>query len=145
MFISEEINEVATPPWTDSKTAARFGALRGDLDHFVQGDLISVAMKPFDKAKSAFIARLNPTRDGVWDIRSRDPKPAIRVFGMFAEVDMFVALTWEFRQSLGGPRSTEWHTEIERCKTAWRKLFPVYGPVTGDNVDDYLSGKYFLV
>jgi hypothetical protein len=32
-----------------------------------------------------------------------------------------------------------WRQEIRRCKAVWRSLFVTYGPVSGGNLDDYLS------
>lgn len=70
------------------------------------------------------MARTYPPADEVWDIRSRDPKPAMRVLGCFAETDVFVALVHGYRKNLGGPRSRQWRDLIESCKAEWRKLFP---------------------
>ena len=40
---------------------------------------------------------LAPREDAFWDIRSRDPRPGLRVIGHFAETDVFVALVWRPR------------------------------------------------
>ena len=111
---------------------------------FIEGKLISVAKRPF-KTKKAYMAQLHPKRDEVWEIRSRDPKPGSRVFGRFAETDVFVALTWSPREILGGPGSREWKAVIRQCKTEWRQLFPAHQPISGDDLHAYISANVFLV
>ena len=145
MLIGEALVDVVTPPWEQSSEGHRLSRLRADLDTFTEGRLISVAAAPFKKPSSAYIARTYPPTDEIWDIRSRDPKPAIRVLGCFAETDVFIALAWEYRKPLGGPGSREWRDFIERCKAEWRKLFPAYGPHKGDDLRDYVSANFIAV
>jgi hypothetical protein len=92
MLVGEEVHAVTVPPWDNTAAGQRFARLRGDLDAFTEGRLISIAEDPYTKPKSAYMARIDPISDEVWDIRSRDPSPAIRVMGAFAETDVFVAL-----------------------------------------------------
>ncbi len=117
----------------------RAGRLRADLEMFVEGRLISVAEDPYKKPKSAYMARIDPPEDEVWDIRSRDPRPGIRVLGLFSEKDTFVALTYELREALGGPGSKEWRDARERCKTRWRGLFNPYLPLSRSDANEYVS------
>jgi hypothetical protein len=145
MFIGEALVDAVTPPWEESSEGFRLSRLRADLDAFTEGRLISIAATPFKKPSSAYIARVYPPEDEVWDIRSRDPKPAIRVLGCFAETDVFVALIWEYRKPLGGSGSKEWRDFVERCKAAWRNLFPAYGPYKGDDLRDYVSANFVAV
>ncbi len=146
MFVSPEIyNVVVKAPSNDTDEGKRFGRLRGDLDRFTEGAIISIANSPYKKNKKAYLARLDPPTDEVWYIRSVDPKPAIRVFGQFAMTDVFVALTWAWRIDLKGPESKEWRNEIQRCKAEWRKLFPSYNPHKGANLNDYVSDNFFAV
>ena len=98
---------------------------------------------------------LDPPADAVWDIRSRDPRPAIRIIGHFADTDLFIGLTWaprsvpvpwSNRPPLGEGGSEQWKLIIRECKAAWRRLFPSYDPYSGDTIHDYISnGKVFLV
>lgn len=144
MFISDEIRGLFDGPWHIPEWEARCGSLRADLDRFIEGAVIPVAEKPF-KGKTSYLKRLVPDSDEVWEIRSRDPKPGIRVFGRFARKDVFVALTWAEREPLLGPSSREWRIARVACKTEWRKLFPAYEPISsGANFHDYLS-NFFLV
>ncbi len=145
MFVGAEVYEIVTPPFPENTDGYRFGRLRADLDAFTEGRVISIAEDPYKKPNSTYLARTDPIEHEIWDIRSRDPKPAIRVLGAFSEPDMFVALVWAFRESLGGPRSREWRDLIERCKAEWRKLFPTYQPHKGDSPRDYVSQNAIAV
>jgi len=139
MFVSEEIKEVVEPPWPETPEGRSYAQLRADLDAFIEGRLITVADDPYLKDKKAFIARIDPARDEVWDIRTRDPRPAIRTAGSFAEFNVFVALVFEFRNQLDGPNGKLWRGFRERAKTEWRKRFHPYPPHRGDSLDAYLS------
>jgi hypothetical protein len=144
MYLASEINALLDGPWVDSGQEMRSGRLRADLDMFVAGYLISVQREPF-RNKTAYMSQLDPASEEVWEIRSRDPKPGIRIFGRFAHTDVFVALTWSERARLRGPGSREWRDAKEQCKTEWRKLFPAYRPFKGNDIHDYISENVFLV
>jgi hypothetical protein len=138
MYISAEIRGLLDGPWSDTKWEERCGQLRADLDRFIEGIVLTVAEEPY-KGKTSYIKRLDPARDEVWEIRSRDPQPSLRIFGRFADKDLFVALSWANRADLGGPMSREWRDAKETCNAEWRKLFPAYAPKSGASLYDYLS------
>jgi hypothetical protein len=146
LFGTWEINRLIEGPWVDEKEEVRCGRLWEDFDRFVEGRLISVSLDtPYKKPKSTYLARLDPGRDEVWEIRSRFPKRGIRVFGRFAERNTLILLNWEYRERLGGPGSPEFIIEMRKCKAEWRKLFPTYGAHTGDTVNEYVSEKILPV
>jgi hypothetical protein len=145
MFVSEEVAAIASGPWKRDTEGYRFALLRAQLDVFTEGGLISVAFDPFKKAKATYLAAIDPVADRVWDIRSIDPKPAIRILGCFSETDVFVALVWDYRKNLGGPDSKEWRDFRERCKAEWNKLFPTYLPLKSENVYECVSRNVHLV
>jgi len=146
MFVTPEIMEVVNPQnWTDDEEGIRFSRLRADIDHFTQGGRITICEGPYNKPKSTYLARTDPITDEVWDIRSRDPRPGIRVLGSFSECNTFVALVWSFREPLQGPGSREWRDFILRCKARWNQLFGTYQPLSGASVSDYVSTNYTLV
>ncbi len=66
---------------------------------------------------------LTPKTDGIWEIRSKRPYPQIRVFGMFADKDEFVATNLKTRDELGPKTSPEWKISIRTAKAIWRRLF----------------------
>jgi hypothetical protein len=143
MFVSKEVNDVVWPPgWGGGRGALRHSKMRGYLDAFTEGRRISVALDPYHKPKSTYLARIDPLADGVWDVRCIDPKPGVRVLGCFAEKDTFVALTFNYRDNLAN--ATDWRDERERCKAAWRKLFLTYEPLKEDCLDEYVS-NFFAV
>lgn len=151
MYVSSEINELLNGPWNDGpEWEERCGELRVTLEQFVIGAYIKVCLIPF-KAQSAYMGRLAPITDEVWDIRSIDPSPALRVFGRFASKDVFVCFNWRSRsvdiQASNEPpleegSSDQWKKAINECKAEWRKLFPIYQPIHGVQVNDYIREKY---
>lgn len=127
-------------PWLDEEEEERAGRLRQDLDHFSNGEIITFCTEPF-KARTAYMGLLDPPNEGIIDIRSRDPSPAIRVLGKFAERDLFIALIWRTRNELGSKYSSAWSDAYEECNKYWQRLFPDFGPVTGANVHDYIGSN----
>ena len=110
-------------------------------------DVVTVCWNPFE-ARDAKMGRLHPMADEVWDLRSQGPPPGLRVLCRFAEKDVLVALTchprsvgvpWLNRLPLLGRRSREWRNAIVECRREWTMLFPAHQPLSGVNLDDYIS------
>jgi len=150
MVVSEEIKDLIEGPWEDISWEERCNKLRADLEEFVKGSVLAVSLTPH-RHKTAYMGRLKQPRDEVWDIRSRDPKPSLRVFGRFADRDIFVALFWSPRSvkiphtqrlPLGDRHSIQWNSAIRECKAEWRKLFPTYEPIHGEHHDVYLTNAF---
>jgi hypothetical protein len=140
LIVNEDLKRLMTGPWTDSQEEVRCGRLWADFDRFIEGRLISVSLDhPYSKPKTTYMARLDPVEDDVFEIRSRDPKPGIRVFGRFADRDVFVALNWEYRGNLGGSQDKEFDREREICKARWRQLFTTYQSISGKNLNEYFA------
>ncbi len=138
--LSENLASQVFGPWLDMNEAVRWTSLRADLDSFVEGrKVIAVAGHPFKGGKKSDFKRLYKARDEVWEFRSRNPRPGIRIFGRFAAKDIFVAFGWAERPDLGGPQSRAWRDAMVRCKTDWRNLFPAYDPFTGSNLYGNIS------
>ena len=123
-------------PWEDEAEEARMARLWADLDHFSAGGVIVVGNR-FDD--DCHMKPLEPVSDEVWEYISRCPSPSLRVFGRFAEVDVFVATHKWARSLLGAFKSRVWKREIRRCKAEWTRLFPAHYPVIGVRVNDYIS------
>lgn len=140
LLVTEEIFKLVDSPSGSTDERMRFARLRADLDYFTAGGVITVCEEPY-QAKSAYMARIDPVADEVWDIRSRDPKPGLRVFGSFSEQDTFVCLYWKWRKDLGGPRSKSWRDARETCKAEWRKMFYPFVPFRGSSLNEYVSGN----
>lgn len=137
IFINEEINSLLVGPWLSVEWEERCGYLRADLDRFVQGGLIPIAKLPLNGGRHSYMRQLFRWREEVWEIRSRDPQPGIRIMGRFADTDIFIALNWWHRADLGGPKSRAWRDAIVGCKTEWRNLFPVYEPKSSGDAHVY--------
>jgi hypothetical protein len=146
LYGTREINRLVTGPWANEKEEVRCGRLWQDFDRYTDGRFITVALdNPYKKPKSTYLARLDPGRDEVWEIRSRFPKRGIRVFGRFADIDTLILLNWEYRDNLGGPGSDEFKVEARKAKAEWRRLFSTYPAHTGSSVHEYASKNAILV
>lgn len=119
------------------------GQLRAWLDGFTAGRRVTVGS---DKNRQVDMKILNPRADEVWEIRKRH-EPSTRIFGRFAMKDVFVATNIRTSADLfsiqwitdGYVRWPVWRQEIRRCKAVWRSIFALYEPVSGGQLDDYLS------
>ena len=128
-------------PWESDKAEMRFGYFSGDLDEFVSGKILHVALVS-KRHKNAELARLSPPNDEIWELRSQAPPPGLRLFGRFAERDCFIGLICLERKSLGGKSNNIWNWVSNSIKSKWQNLFPAYSPFSGDTVNDYLTNAY---
>lgn len=151
MVVSVEIRELIEGPWTSDTLERRAYRLRADLEAFAVGHVLGISMTPYQH-KAAYMGLLDPPERGIWDIRSRDPKPGLRVFGHFAAVDLFVALVWhprsleiEGRLPLGGSQGLNWEIAKLQCEETWNDLFPNHSPRIGERISDFISENTVLV
>lgn len=138
IYISKSVEALLIDSWTSKKQEFRWGFVLSDLIVFVRDAWISIASDS-RRAKDAYMARLLPDANEVWDIRCRDPQPGIRLLGRFAKKNVFVALTWEDRLPLRDFESAEWKAAINRCVEEWNRGF-WSEPLRGNFPDDYLDG-----
>jgi hypothetical protein len=135
MFISEELHSAISSP------------AEGDFERFdeLHADLVSFVVDRF--VTPDYLWLLSPPDDGVWEVRSRRVEPQIRVFGQFAEKDVFVGLTYNYRSDIGAYEDPNWNYEIRKAKSSWRILFPGYSAKTTTNTAQLLTGalneRYF--
>lgn len=120
-----------------SSQSVRFREARAVVDAFTEGLIISARYPP-SKSVRAQLALLEPSSDEVWEFRSRKPKPGARVFGRFADVDLFIALGIEFREEI----DDDFAREKEACRRQWRTYFQSYQPLKGNDLSDYLTSYY---
>lgn len=151
MLVTTEIASLIDAP--PARFASRCAKLRADIESFVTGDEITVCLEPFE-ARKAYMGLLSPPEDGVWDIRSRDPSPSLRLLGHFADCDLFVAsviasrsMPWPpvMRGPLGSRDSHEWAEAIRAANAEWRKHFGPFKQAYGGDIHDVLTCKYHLV
>jgi hypothetical protein len=150
MYLSAEVFALIDGPWGSSQEARRCNKLRADLEAFVTGRRRTICVRPF-KARNDQMALLDPVSNGVWDIRSQNPAPGLRIFGMFAAKDVFLALIpaarskpvdYLSRGPFEGKDDPAWGEVITETKDLWRRTMSTYQPVSGDNADDYFSQGY---
>jgi hypothetical protein len=111
------------------------GNIRAHLGVFVRGERIDDL--DFMKKVEDRRRRTNQFSHGVWSISPRF-NPQYRLFGYFATLDWFVALTQSSRDELA-KSDARWHAQIDRCGEIWISLFPGRDPWTSDNLRDYVS------
>jgi len=139
MYVSAQINGlILGTSCRDEEEKFRWRSARADLDWFIQGRVITVPVES-RQGGDHFMSQLQPSDDEVWDIRCRDPEPGIRVLGSFGEKNLFIALTWELRNPLGGFGSTAWLEATARSKNEWQRLFRSI-PFRGNYPDAYITG-----
>jgi hypothetical protein len=137
-YASDSVKTLILGPLNDHNEEKRAYELRAEIDRFIDGKTIFVRAESEEGTK-ALLARLNPSADEVWELRSLKPKPSLRIFGTFVEKNSFVALHWAKRTVLGAGDSEEWADAIEQFKTIWQDWFHPFEPLHGSYPDDYLS------
>jgi len=138
VFVSPDLHQKLLGPWTDDDLdESRWIELRADIDTFISGGRVSVG-------PHGYLSHLKPYEE-VWEIRSINPRPSVRVFCRFADTDTLIAHTVRARKPLAGEKSIEWGQAIRDCKATWRALFPAYNPHFGDSISAYISEHVDLV
>lgn len=137
IYLARDLFDELMGPWSgDPLKSTQMGILRADLDRFLEEARIIVGHR---RSRHAYMKRLDPGRDEVWEIRSRDPDPEIRLLGRFAETDVFIGTRCLDREYLGKEHSRQWRDEMVRCGSDWRKLFFPYAPLTNRSLHEYIS------
>jgi hypothetical protein len=130
MFLSEPLWNILESPEGDETWEQRVGELRADLETFVIGDEIH----------PKYLFLLYPALDAVWEIRSTEQDPSIRVLGLFPQKDAFVATNLALRECLAGWQSREWNGVKRKALAIWRWIFKSYKPITTQHVHDVVTG-----
>ena len=137
MFVSESLWHVLNSPVGDDEWEKRVGELQADLERFVDGQPIT----------PKYLFLLYPSGEGVWEIRSVQNEPSIRVLGLFSKKDVFIATNHALRADLGGWQSREWKMVKREARRIWTWLFHTYLPVITTDVNNVVNGaidaKYF--
>lgn len=140
-YISLEVAGFLWEPADDDKWLAKIA--KAVFDDFVEGGHIPVGWDPHKKDGSCLMARVDSHVEGyeIWDVRCLAPKPGMRVLGGFAEKDVFVGITWDYRKNF----DDHWPEQIERCVSEWKRLFGNCLPFRGKTADEYLSKPFEVV
>jgi hypothetical protein len=136
IFTSKEVFEAVHGPWSSEKEQKNMMRARATFDAFISGQKISVRLPP-SKNVTAQLAQLEEANDEVWEFRCREPSPQVRVFGRFAEKDLFISFIKRNRDEFES--NNDFLPVMEECKRHWRTFFPSYNPYRGSTADDYVS------
>jgi hypothetical protein len=148
VLLSPDMNRLVSGPWEDTEMGTRCARLRAELENILAGEPLVVCWTPGKGREHHQIGRLHPSEDNIFDIRSVDPSPALRIICHFAEKDVLIAhlccprsvpVHWLDRMPLLGRQSKDWLRAITDSKSNWSTLFPGCEPHAGANVNDYLS------
>ena len=148
VLLSPEINALISGPWRDSAMRDRCYRLRADLENILAGARLTCCDIPREAKEKHQIGRLDPIEDKIFDIRSLEPSPALRIIFHFAERDVFVIHTcsprsvnvsWLTRLPLVNEKL--WRRAISNGKARWSILFPGHEP-PGASIHDYLSNAF---
>lgn len=139
VFVSAEVAKLLRGDTSIPSRFHRVGSeARAQIDAFTTGRAIRFAMDPLRKDPSTLVARNEPTSRGIVDLRIRQPRPPLRLFGGFAQVDILVLLTWEERKNL------RFTAAVKRCRREWDILFPHDRPVIGVAHHEYISRNVLI-
>ena len=148
VLLSAEVAGLVLGPWPDTPLGFRCARLRAEFDAFVGGNSLIVCWTPFKGRAHHRVGRLSPVEHGVWDLRSVDPRPGLRVFFCLGERDLIVASTcnprsvdisWLPRPPLGPREGREWKRAVRECRFMWNELFPGRRPFVGAKLDECFS------
>lgn len=93
----------------DEKDRKPWAALEAAMSHFVTGGLVT----------DDLIKQLIPPKFEHWELRSRKPKPSLRVFGRFAKPNVFIGTHVCLRIDLKGMWSPEFEHQKLVCEDHW--------------------------
>lgn len=134
MFLVPSLHTALTMKHEDERETQRYMALKASLERFVTNIHL----------ESTYLKILRPHSDRVWEIVNKRPRPSLRVFGLFASRDVFIATNLQLRSVLGAVGNPAWKQEIRLAVFEWRQLFhkeqvmPL-DPLEG-NLDQVISG-----
>lgn len=95
----------------DDKERKVWAALEAAISHFIEGGRVTENL----------IKQLLPYKFEHWELRSRKPRPSLRVFGRFALPDVFVGTHVEPRKGLGGMYSPQFEHQKLVCEDHWKE------------------------
>lgn len=153
VLLSPELHGLVYGPWENSPMGERCARLRAELENLLAGEPVTVCWTPGKARSDHQIARLDPAEDDLFDLRSVDPSPGLRVLFHFAAKDVIVThlcsprsvkVSWLDRVPLLDRKSKAWRNAIKESKATWSILFPGHAPHSGIKVDDYISDAVIL-
>jgi len=95
----------------DEKVRQSWAQLEAAIRHFVEGGYVTQKL----------MKQLVPPKYEHWELISRRPRPSLRVFGRFADPDVFVGTHVVPRKRLGSMWSREFEYEKLVCEDHWKE------------------------
>lgn len=134
VYVEADLQKFIMGPWYSERDQNLSTDMQLDLDRFVSGVEITVALQATAKTKArhANLKRLYRKRE-VWEFRIRGSSPQQRVFGRFAEWNIFVAL---FRDDRPG---IDYDLASSRVYLEWDRLLSPNPSKEGRKASDYVS------
>jgi hypothetical protein len=139
MATNEVLLELGGPWPSRQEEEDRYRTAKAVIDLFIDGTYMAVRVPPSTSAK-AQLALLLPNNARVWEFRTRPSKKfryGVRVFGMFAKKDLFIAMATAFKEDLLD--DSDYPEQIAFCVRTWSTYFQSYDPDLGTPPDAYLS------
>jgi hypothetical protein len=135
IYVTPSLVTLLEGPWHEVIWEKRWYRARQQIDEFIDGTRLTLRSAP-RKSSTCFMSLLEPESNEIWEIRCRDPKPGLRIFGSFIKRDTFVALTCAPHECLTSEE--DWDRAIQQYKTEWEKHFnePAF---RGPYPNDYLT------
>jgi hypothetical protein len=82
---------------------------------------------------------LEPKKHEIWELKSVRPRPSLRVFGRFAQANVFVGTHIAERKSLKGKWSLEFELEKLRAEEIWNRIFNTKTPFSASHYEGYIT------
>ena len=113
----------------DSARVERWEYLRADISHYVEGGRVTWDLMRW----------LCPHKFEHWELRSRRPRPSLRVFGRFAEPDVFVGTHVAERTSLKEKWNLQWELAKLSCEDYWKHALGDRPAFTAESYESYIT------
>lgn len=138
IIVSDEVWYDVQFPFPETRDGLWKAAMRATLDQVTSGRRVTMSESPHKKPPGTIISRTDPVNLDVWDIRCTSQDDGTRCFGAFGGLDLFIALTWDYRTSTDRSELDFTAATID-CRKQWDALFPGIPPYKGSTAVDYLS------
>jgi hypothetical protein len=136
ILVTKDVWRFLNGPWLDDDEIIGGNEMHATLKFIANGGRVVVGS---GKHKLCHFKELTMAAPRVWEIRTRSPKPGYRLFGMFADADIFIGTNYSDRLSLRSERSSEFKSAIRASKATWRNLLGTYPPKIGVGINEYIK------
>lgn len=117
----------------DPKLRNRWARLEASISYFIEGLYVT----------DHLMKQLEPQKFEHWELKSRKPRPSLRVFGRFAKPDIFIGTHVVPRPLLRGMWSPEYEHEKLVCEDHWSQagLPPPFSDRPRFRYEAYITGN----